>query len=1036
MLQNSGALVLESKDAKATHDDSVWVDASFLRRFLCLGRDLDTQIQSAGPVLRHKHLLCEHGRLHPEVSRRGKVLPRSMYDAYSSLLKGEQAFLRKEAKLSSDDGTEVNDYIITPSKNLFCDSCSRTYRNQLGTKMNRLRNMKDLFDYLDPSFDERGLQFKREDERILCPEDEFVYGVSKRMVTKYRNAIKEILQALAKRGEGGTTDPVNGYGKKSIWEGLDSLEVNLFECDSRSQSVEGMPSEKSYFKSFQLDKNFNAGITCHHDKCDVLHNGRLVRFVSWEVWKKVKKVFPESTSVKKKRIVEGETKPDDEGCPECRSEMMAYKQLVSDLATWSKETQEHFVLKDLIDGKRTVSRESEVKNFATAKGGCRLVHQLDIEAWRRAAKSLAKPQNIKAETCNELKAHVENIAFSSYHSVVLEFERQPVEKVVTSLRPLICRAHKLVIETAVFKGRGNADPVEGHFLADCIAVLSDDEYQAYISSLAELLPILYPDSKDREVGSIGSPVLVDTEKSLQRDIRRITDSYHPKIKHVDNGHRSDDILAFALGGSSKEFLLSPGVCHCETCNKEFAPLLIKSGPDIDERIESISVDSLDSNIAVQKKGPMIGSISTNPILVESDIEDGDTNQRNRFTLRVFQVKDTASIDEALKSLEEASALSPMEKEEGRMTSIVNNRKDSSDQLEKMSATIPFLRRSSRKRKSRYPFGCLLSESSINVGLHHNVAALRLLMYEKCEVSLSANKLTLVQSSNEKAHCTLDVKSEWNSRSLEELMDDMNKGHENGFKINPDPSGILLLFQQEDKGKMRPVNETVLDSLLQVANLESQNSEKDGKVGKKRKRSSERGFQGTLLHSSGTSSNIQVGNSSIPETVRREKSDVSAISDEEKDTASASCERDDISRQKPQVVRNDGLSYDHHALPPPSPFAREVTREKKPIANCESKGKSYGISRTPDVGDDHAYVDLDDHNEKSCEIEENISDQLQEENISDQLQEDLVAGLLKLLGEAADQSKCWDAAEWALKTNPQEKNKEKLLDKAVGKYFAS
>lgn len=995
MFQSSAALTFVPKQATGKNDESVWVEADFLRRFLCLESDLDNQIRSAGPILRHKLLLCEHDGLHPEVSRKGKILPRSVYDAYCSLLKGEQRFLRQESKLSSADSSEVNDEIVTPSTNLFCHSCAQVYRNHLSNKLSHVRNIKDLFDQLDPTLDENQLQVVSEEEIMECPEEGFTYGVSKRMVTKYRNAVKQFLQVLAKLDDGVTINGTAGSGGKLACEGLDSIDISIFEGVSSSLSLDWISAGSSKNQPLQLARNFNAEIVCSHGNSNVLHNGRLVRFVSWKVWRMLKKVFPEAVEVKKKRIPDAVAKLDEEGCPQCKFEKLTKDQLVSDLSTWSKETQENAVLKDLIDGKRTVSRESEVKNFTTAKGGCRLVHQLDIESWRSAVKSLSKPGKISARNSNELKAHVESIAFLSYHSVVLEFERQPVEKLVTSLRPLICRAHKLVIETAVFKLQGEAgDPVEGHFLSDCIAVLSDEEYRAYISSLAALLPILYPDPKDLEVGSMGSPVLIDTEKSLLHDIRRITDSYHPRIKHVDDQHSSDDILAFALGGSSKEFLLSPGVCHCETCKKEFAPLLVKSAEDVDDRIESISVDSLDSKTSNTKQAPTIGSILTDPILVESDIEETPITPGSRFRLRVFEVQDNASVDLALKSLEDASALPPAEKE---------------------GAMSAFLRRSSRKRRSRYPVGCLLSESVVDVGLHHNVAALLLLMYEKCELALSGCKLTLVQSSNGKPHNTLEITLEWSSRSLEELVDEMQaQPKENGSSVVPAPSDLLVLYQKEDNGQLGALNEHVFDSLLQVANLEE--PAKKGKNKKKRNRSSERGFQGTLLHSAVPSVNNE--NADSDQKRISSKFGVSEISDEENDgVATVEIE---VTEKKPQVVLSDS-SYDA-PLPAPSPFSREVTHETKSTAKYNSP-----------VATEHSIIKpllnggVDVVEENSIEIETNATDQVQE---------DLVASLLELLGEPADQSKCWDAVEWSLKTNPLEKNREVLLESAVEKYFSS
>jgi hypothetical protein len=219
----------------------------------------------------------------------------------------------------------------------------------------------------------------------------------------------------------------------------------------------------------------------------------------------------------------------------------------------------------------------------------------------------------------------------------------------------------------------------------------------------------------------------------------------------------------------------------------------------------------------------------------------------------------------------------------------------------------------------------------------------------------------------------------------------------------------------------------MDSLLQLANLENPDSAKHEKSNKrKRSRSSERGFQGTLLHSSAPSATNQGADSNGNKTMA--KPDVSTISDEEKDGPIV-CAESEVTEEKPQVVLNDSSENDE--LQASSPFLREVISGTKTIVECESPGGTkHKIAEhlvNGGVVEGDACVVLDGQGKKAIEIETNDRDQLQE---------DLVASILKLLGDHADQSKCWDAVEWSLKTNPQEKNQEVLLDGAIGKYFSS
>ena len=105
----------------------VWVDGEVLRRFLsCDKTENSFAVPASGPLLRHKHLLCEHGNgLHPRVARRGKLLPRPLYDVLVSLMLGEQCMINGEdhqVAVSLFDEDIVNDCIITPEQNMYCEN--------------------------------------------------------------------------------------------------------------------------------------------------------------------------------------------------------------------------------------------------------------------------------------------------------------------------------------------------------------------------------------------------------------------------------------------------------------------------------------------------------------------------------------------------------------------------------------------------------------------------------------------------------------------------------------------------------------------------------------------------------------------------------------------------------------------------------------------------------------------------------------------------------------------------------------------------
>jgi hypothetical protein len=762
-----------------------------------------------------------------------------------------------------------------------------------------------------------------------------------------------------------------------------------------------------------------------HGNCNLLNNGRVIRFVPWNVWLMVKKVFPDAIEHKKKKVANNDatdlSDPDEEGCPICQAQKASIDKLRTDLESWAKETRGNHELKALLDGNRTVSREIEVHNFTNAKTGCRLVHRSDIQTWRETVNTLLGAGKVTADDSTGLKRFVENIAFPSYHRVVLEFERQPVERLVTSLRSLICREHRLVIKGAIFRdvASSDTDKKEDHRLSDCIAVLPDEEYHAYITSLAELLRILHPDSDNNDLGTMGSPVVIDGDKAVLREIRKITSSYHPAIRMCVDGKEisCDDILYFSLDGSSKEFLLSPGVCSCETCMKEFSPLMAQSNNGDDDKVENISVDSFDSKRESAKKQPKLGSIAADPILVESDLEDSRPSAPDTVSLRTFEVKHNASLDDALNSLKTVSAL-PSDSDSNEVSS---------------------LRRSSRKRKSRYPCGSLLGEDAVKVGLHHNMAALRLLLHETCEIPLSGRRLILVLSSSndEMAHKTLEISFDWGQRILQELVHEMRGEAEENFDSAFEPSKhLLLLYQKEENGDSRGLHETLMDSLLQVANLEAPDAnEKSGSTNKRKNRPSERGFQGTLLQSSSAQNHSENGEDAKSKC---EKSmlDVSAISDEEKDS-----EPRLVESAKKQAILSD--SSDDDDLLNKSPFAPKKQRgsqfdmvkvaiEAKIIIESDSSdngGKKDCRAQTPISKNSEDVVP-----ESPSDQDEEMSNTFTSPNA--QLRNNVLNSLLVAVDQPVDESTCWDAVNWAIDQNLAETNESALLDTALAKYLSS
>lgn len=739
----------------------------------------------------------------------------------------------------------------------------------------------------------------------------------------------------------------------------------------------------------------------------------------WNVWSTLKKIFPRAIEHKEKRtLANGDNSSEDNGCPECEVERASKDLLRTELENWATETKENFDLKVLYGGKSAISREKEVHNFTNGKNGVRLVHGADIKTWRNAVSTLADPSKIEATDSATLKTVVEDIAFPSYHRVVLEFERLPVERLLSSLRSLLCGEHKLVIKCAVFQDLENP-PMERDSqkkqLVKNITVLSDDEYRAYIASLADLLRIL--NTEDSFIGSVGSPVVIDDVKkppTFLKEIKQVTESYHPTIRlHVDDDNdKPGNPLTFSLDGSDKVFGLNPRLCVCETCRKEFAPLLELDAADsasVDEKLERVSVDANGSVSSGPTGGSKHGSAAADPILVESDHDDGADALPNTFDLRVFEISRSASIEEVMNSLHSVTAITS----EAESSTIYN-----------------FIRRSTRKRKSKYPNGCLLSEDTVKVSLYHNIAALRLRLFEKCEVGLSSNKLILVVlAEDEKLAESLEIQFDWGPKQLSELVDDVKARTNIVYeKFDPAASLILLHQKQNEVDDSRSLHETVMDSLLEIANLDPSGptGNNNNKTKRINNRPAERGFRGTLLSSGSAPKNDE--NKEVVE--KKAISDAYPVSDEDKDD---SCAVVEDSPPKKTSLLSDSSSEDEL---PPSAFSPKDTNKRKREYQEAPKGPKVIVENDSSEDERRAVCSLQGLPVSGSEnsVDSSRRRRSSQKAADDRLTEEVVAALQKIVEQPADVVKSWDAASWAIMQNPSIKDLDGLVDIAFAKYL--
>ena len=695
---------------------------------------------------------------------------------------------------------------------------------------------------------------------------------------------------------------------------------------------------------------------------------RVVRYVPYKTWTKIKEVFPNAIEHKiLMYTVDGVVrKPniDDDGCLHCRMDKDAIMNLTSDIERWAKETKGNFALKNLLDGKKISVGEIAIHNFDSAQSNCRLVHRDDITNFCKSVRLLVRLSKLRMSEYSELKNYVEKIAFPSYHSVVLDFEKQSNARLLQSIRSLTCCEHKRVIKSAIF----DSTAVDGEVQQRCqlsnnIAVLSDEEYNSYITALAELLIVLNSDYHKQE--GVEDDLKENLSSStLFEDVKNFSTSCHPAITMASGGNiSSDEVLLFSLDGNSKEFSIMPGFCNHETCKKDFVPLTQKKAEVI---AESVSIDSIDAggrNTGARRKSDCrIGSIAMTPIIVESDLEDYVDTADNRQKIRVFECKGDSALIDTLQSLR----------------TVVGTPKSAND----TGGLDLGLRRSTRKRRTKFPIGCITCEESIDIGLHHNIAALRLLLFQNCQIPLGCKLSFAISLGDDSEPKGLDITFDESSKTLNEIIDHLKTTDGSfGDVVDSNPSEHYFLLYQVDKGdKSGDIEATLMDSFLQVSNIESPNSKGNtAKGGKKRKRSLERGFQGSLLQSS-----------TAPRVVDEQKS---------RERDDSRCRIDDSKGDRTRARLNSVISDDEIDDVP-------TNAEKDTVSDFSDVEVATVPSPPPQ---DASYS-----------------------KIGDERQMELVCKLIELT-DSKDESRCFEAISWAIKSNPKF-SEEEVMDAALSKLF--
>jgi hypothetical protein len=695
------AMVPEMFDSNP--DDFVWVHADVLRRFVSCKDRLEDEFDHTGQygtILRHHQFLCSHEKpgIHPFHAREGKLLPKRLYELYVSTLEAEQL---------ADQGIAlhnvVNDCVVTRTQNLYCQECVDQYRSRNARVLDHLKNLKYLWEALEPK--ENDVQLHRIPDKVgETDEDSFVYAVSRKFITRLRSAFVRLMKKVGSQYTTGVNIP----------GGVDVLDLSEFLSGSDSGN-DG------------LDPYVNQNLACEHGNL-AMRNKRSIRYVPWKVWSVLKCAFPKAMELKIKRRSLDEPE-DDDLCQECVADNNNEEHAKSRLADLAQ-----YCLKNPLPQCFRIEELIEREASTTTTSQYRLLHQDDMAFWYLFLSSLGgkNPSKITegfyelTATASSLQGYGFDIFMpdSTDHIMPNPSDSSRLRCLSTMFRPIVCRKHRLPISSAFesdFSERDSTNcPNVPSLLSERVIIMEESAYQDFLAKVAALTSVLFPSSDEplpMQVNRTPADELSDGAEFIKQ---WKIDSHHPIFRPTVQKRGPPVPGSFIASSDTMSMCFD---LECATCKDDECNLLFKLWQE-QEDASSIkgSKGSDSSKSSKPRMSNASGAAAHDPIQLDSDFDDDAA--LNTYTLRLFEADGNADEQSALTSLVQCAGLPAGDTaDEGNV-----------------------LRRSSRKRKSRYPVGVIKDEKSVKIAMHHNVAAIRLKIFEMCDSFNLEHSLKLVISS--------------------------------------------------------------------------------------------------------------------------------------------------------------------------------------------------------------------------------------------------------------------------------------------------
>ncbi len=726
--------------------------------------------------------------------------------------------------------------------------------------------------------------------------------------------------------------------------------------------------------------------------------------VPGETWSEINYFFPNAIS----HAVCKDTQNSEIRCEICEEKDVSNEAFAGELHEWSKAATSSELLKDIAKKKRPSEKVEEAFLFQdngdidddSPEEEGYLVHAMDVEAWRQAVKEVKKSKGNSSSALTEKLVNVLGWSNRSHlaHDSLNEEQSAELDKagvmdtsvdvfghMIRSMKHLTCTNHALPLERVVFKL--DADPKHPciNLVNGIIEPLTSLEYDAFIRSVYDLgillsKHFLTDTDEDCNLGNSAPQVTPEMVKQLRQ--------VHPKVQRSLTSVVPDSASLFSgeidIDDALKKHYVD-GICRNEKCNKEF---------------EEANDACLAKEVAIQ-----------DPIDVDVCQQMIEEEDQSEVTLRAFQLDATAESKDVISSILGLP----------RSSSTAAN-----------DAAYGSLRRSTRKRKTTNEH--VLREDSLDVQAHLNIAAVRLILFEKPDGFPVDEDLVLVipksksqgaseaadsnwvdmtapkePSSNAYVAVTMPFTMDWNLKSLEDIVKENDAHLTNG----------AFLYWRASVGKKKAKsgedslvsNDELAIALSDVSNAndlaEASTSEK-----KKSSRQAERGFRGTLLHSLSALSGKEDKKSSDSEGSTNEKKT------DEDDSATPPLEKEHATNGLDKSSTNDVVSK-HSPVVVLSESEDDETLDQ--VGSKEDQSISVLVSHTDTAsttGKTRRQLRSSEHDPK-------------EDAIFDRLVSNIEYSPGMFLHF---QAQCRKAAKWAISSNAEHVPVDELADAALAKFY--